>query len=94
MNTDAINFFNACDGFIQNMILGAKLESPRGGDMSYAIMVREYGSDHEVELCRVGSNPEAVAAGARQKMLRSRLLGKSLSLRKYMSVRIEKLQSE
>jgi hypothetical protein len=37
--------------------------------MGYTITVREYGSDHDVELVRVNANPEAIAAGLRKKML-------------------------
>jgi hypothetical protein len=37
--------------------------------MKYAIIVREQ-NGNENELCRVGSNPEAVAKGARQKVFR------------------------
>lgn len=33
----------------------------------YAIMVREMGSDHEIELCRVGSNPEEILKALRAK---------------------------
>jgi hypothetical protein len=59
----------------------------------YAIIVREHGSDREIELCRVGTNPEAVAAGARQKTLRVRSSGslRWSNTRKYTNVRIEKL---
>ena len=39
--------------------------------MTYAIMVRMRGNDigSEVELCRVASNPEAIAEAARAKVL-------------------------
>ena len=35
----------------------------------YSIMVKEYGSDHYVELATCSSNPEAIADGARAKTL-------------------------
>ena len=35
--------------------------------MSYAIMVTDARTGNRLELCRVGSNPEAVAEGARRK---------------------------
>jgi hypothetical protein len=35
----------------------------------YSIFVREYGSDHDVELMQVNSNPSAVAEGLRAKTL-------------------------
>jgi hypothetical protein len=37
--------------------------------MRYSIMVREYGSDHDVELMRVDSNPQAIVEGLRNKTL-------------------------
>ena len=35
----------------------------------YSIIVREYGSDHDVTLLHVGSNPQAVVDGLRAKTL-------------------------
>jgi hypothetical protein len=35
----------------------------------YSIIVREYGSDHDVTLVRVGSNPQAIVEGLRAKSL-------------------------
>ena len=35
----------------------------------YSIMVREYGSDHDVELMQVNGNPGAIVEGLRKKML-------------------------
>lgn len=35
----------------------------------YSIWVREYGSDHDVELMQVDSNPAAVTGGLHKKML-------------------------
>jgi hypothetical protein len=37
--------------------------------MPYTITVREYGSDHDVKLVRVHSNPEPIAKRLREKML-------------------------
>lgn len=35
----------------------------------YSIMVREYGSDHDVELMQVESNPSEIVKGLRKKSL-------------------------
>ena len=35
----------------------------------YSIMVREYGSDHSVELMQCDTNPQALVDGLRKKML-------------------------
>jgi hypothetical protein len=35
----------------------------------YSIMVCEHGSNHETELLQVNSNPDAIVAGLRAKML-------------------------
>lgn len=35
----------------------------------YSIMVTEYGSDREVELCQVEQNPDATVEGAKAKSL-------------------------
>lgn len=35
----------------------------------YSIMVTEYGSDREVELCQVEQNPEVIVEGAKAKSL-------------------------
>jgi hypothetical protein len=40
------------------------------GAHRYSIMVREGGSDHEFELCRVDTNPENIARAAKNKRLR------------------------
>lgn len=37
--------------------------------MRYSIMVREHGSDHDVELMQVNSNPQAIVDGLREKKL-------------------------
>jgi hypothetical protein len=36
----------------------------------YSIVVREHGSNHDVELMQVNSNPDAIVAGLRAKTLR------------------------
>jgi hypothetical protein len=35
----------------------------------FSIMVREYGSDHDIELMQVDSNPQAILDGLRHKTL-------------------------
>lgn len=35
----------------------------------YSIIVREHGSDHDIELMQVNSNPDAIVAGLRAKSL-------------------------
>ena len=35
----------------------------------YSIFVREYGSDHDVALAQVDSNPEPICEGLKRKML-------------------------
>lgn len=52
----------------------------------YSIWVREHGSDHDVELCQVNSNPEVIKAAAYAKRLK---LGKGREVSKYDTVRIE-----
>ncbi|HWZ38255.1 MAG TPA: hypothetical protein VNY08_08150 [Bradyrhizobium sp.] len=51
----------------------------------YSIWVRERGSDHDVELCELGSNPEAVVAALHAKCV---TLGKSRQVKKYEAVRV------
>jgi hypothetical protein len=54
--------------------------------MAYSIIVREYGSDHDVTLIRVGSNPQPVVDGLRAKTL---TIGKRRTqIPKYTSIRI------
>jgi hypothetical protein len=55
--------------------------------MSYAILVTEL-SGNEVELCRVGSNPEAVAKAARAKTYRVKHTRRWWRLPLYKNVRI------
>lgn len=56
----------------------------------YSIMVTEYGSSTEVELCQVDANPENVVAGVRQKtlMVYGHSNNKRSQIRKYNNVRI------
>jgi hypothetical protein len=49
----------------------------------FVIMVMEVGSDREVELCRVGTNPEPIVAAARAK-----LVGKRTKIPRYAWVRV------
>lgn len=35
----------------------------------FSVMVQEYGSDREVELCQVDCNPDATVAGLKEKTL-------------------------
>jgi hypothetical protein len=75
------------------------METTRGTTMKYAIIVREQ-SGNETELCRVNSNPEAVAEGARRKVFRAktfrtskgRRAPKFIDLPKYASVRVEEIK--
>jgi hypothetical protein len=57
--------------------------------MNYSIIVKEP-RGKEVELCRVGSNPEAIAEAARGRSFR---IGKR-TVRRYVSVRIVEIESE
>jgi hypothetical protein len=52
----------------------------------YAILVVETGSDVEIELCRVGTNPEPIAAAAR-----ARTIGKRTNIPRYRWVRVEEV---
>jgi hypothetical protein len=58
----------------------------------YSIWGREYGSDHDVEIVQVNSNPQAVVDGLMQKMLTVRHSimkgGKTAKIRKYSYLRI------
>jgi hypothetical protein len=54
----------------------------------YAIVVTEL-SGNKTELCRVGSNPEAVAEGARRKTI---LLGRSRRIPLYRRVEVVELK--
>jgi hypothetical protein len=53
----------------------------------YSIIVREYGSDHNVELMQVDSNPDAVVAGLHKKMLNIKA-GKKSKMPKYTFVQV------
>jgi hypothetical protein len=52
--------------------------------MSYAIIITDANTGNRLELCRVGSNPEAVARGARRK---TSVIGKR-RLRAYSKVEV------
>jgi hypothetical protein len=54
----------------------------------YSIMVRETGSDHEVELCQVDRNPKDVADAVAKKMLRQRNGDRQFCVQKYDWIRI------
>jgi hypothetical protein len=58
----------------------------------YSIFVREACSDHDVELARVASNPQAIAKAAKAKMLNVRQMVdgrmRSFKIQKYVSVRV------
>lgn len=51
----------------------------------FSIWVREYGSDHDVELMEVDSNPDPIVKGLREKTLS---FGKGRKHPKYSWVRI------
>ena len=53
-------------------------------------MVRENGSDHEIELCQVDSNPQKVAEAVAMKLLRP---GRQYRIRKYMDSHRRKRRS-
>jgi len=62
----------------------------RAGEIAtteFAIVVTEL-SGNKTELCRVGSNPEAVAEGARRKTIP---LGRSRRTRLYLNVEVVKV---
>jgi hypothetical protein len=59
----------------------------------YSILAREYGSNHEVELCQVDANADEVARALEAKTLRVFVTGKrgatrKSSVPKYTNVRI------
>jgi hypothetical protein len=54
----------------------------------FAIIVTEL-SGNKPELCRVGSNPEAIAEGVRRKTI---LLGRSRRIRLYRRVEVVELK--
>ena len=60
--------------------------------MQYSIMVTEYGSDREVELCQVNGNPDAVVAGLNAKTLMVHAVGSTSRRRtkipKYSNIRV------
>jgi len=54
----------------------------------YSILVREKGSDREIELCRVDTNPAKVAEAAGMKLLRISNSGRQYRIKRYDRVRI------
>jgi hypothetical protein len=61
--------------------------------MTFKILVTEP-SGNEVELCRVGSNPEAVAEAARRKTIRVKHTRRWWRVPKYHGVRVVALTDE
>lgn len=61
--------------------------------MPYTIFVQEFCSDHEVELCRVASNPEPIIQGLRAKtlMVNTGISNRRTKMPKYTSVRAVEL---
>jgi hypothetical protein len=62
--------------------------------VGYTIVVREYGSDHDVKLVRVNTNPEPIAERLRRKMLTIRRsvfepCKRTVKIPKYAWVRID-----
>jgi len=55
------------------------------GKKRYSIWVREYGSDHDVELCQVESNPKPTMSALYAKRLK---LGSGKTICKYSWVRV------
>lgn len=60
----------------------------------FSIRVIEYGSQREVELCRVGSRPEEVVKGLKQKTLTVTSQLKRFKIRKYNSIRVVNIEQE
>jgi hypothetical protein len=57
----------------------------------FSILIQEYGSDREVELCQVDSNPQNAVAGLRAKTLTVHGKGNTRrrsKIPKYTSVRV------
>ena len=54
----------------------------------YSILVREKGSDREIELCQVDTNPEKVAEAAGMKLLRISSSGRQYRIKRYDWIRI------
>jgi hypothetical protein len=51
----------------------------------FSIWVREYGSDHDVELCQIESNPQPTVQALCQKILK---IGGGKKISKYTFVRV------
>ena len=64
----------------------------------YSIWGREYGSDHDVEIVQVNSNPREIVAGLSEKTLSVNHSafpgGKKTKVRKYSWLRIVENQSD
>jgi hypothetical protein len=54
----------------------------------FVILVTETGSDLEIELCRVGTNPEPIAAAAGRKTAGKR------KIPRYQSVRVVEVETK
>jgi hypothetical protein len=60
--------------------------------MPYQIYVRERGADRETLACSVGSNPEVIADGFRQKQLRLKIGNRIAYVRRYDHVEIREIE--
>jgi len=57
--------------------------------LRYSIVGKMYGSEDEVEIAQVATNPQQVAAAARQKKLKvTGTDGRRINIDKYCSVRV------
>ena len=54
----------------------------------YSILVRENGSDREIELCQVDTNAEKIAEAAGMKLLRISNSGRRYRIKRYDWIRI------
>jgi hypothetical protein len=54
----------------------------------YSILVRENGSNREIELCEVDSNPKKVAEAVAMKLLRMSSSGRQYRIKRYDWIRI------
>jgi hypothetical protein len=54
----------------------------------YSIMVKEEGSDHEVELCQVNSSPKSIADALSRKTLRTSSEDRQYRIPKYTWIRV------
>lgn len=62
----------------------------------FSIMVTEYGSDHEVELCQVDGDPPPTVAGLKCKtlMVHNGKARRRTKMPKYMDIRVVDHQAE